>query len=55
MRALAAALMFLSVAVNAAPKEDFPSWLCLQGTFSYLPLPAPLRAFFAGVGVGVVY
>ena len=46
MRALAAALMFLSVAVNAAPKEDFPSWLCL---------PPPLRAFFAGVGVGVVY
>jgi hypothetical protein len=36
------------------PPPLFPPWLVLQGTFSYLPLPAPLRAFVAGVGVGVV-
>ena len=36
------------------PPPLFPPWLVLQGTFSYLPLPAPLRAFVAGVGIGVV-
>ncbi len=36
------------------PPPLFPPWLQLQGTFSYLPVPSPIRAFVASVGIGFV-
>jgi hypothetical protein len=45
-------------AISLAPfgHFDFPvfHWLHWQGTFSYLPVPAPLRAFYADIGFGIV-